>query len=89
MRIKIVPVANVASETRTVSQPTKTRYDINPGTIFPLTPKTARDRTMVGAFDFLPARELNPTSKNERTVPMIAAKVACQKEIPKPRKKEP
>ena len=55
----------------------------------PFTPKTARERTIVGAFDFFPARELKPTSKNERTVPIIAAKVACQKEIPKPRKNEP
>jgi hypothetical protein len=44
---------------------------------------------MVGALDFLPARELKPTNRKERTVPMIAAKVACQNEIPNPRKNEP
>jgi hypothetical protein len=44
---------------------------------------------MVGAFERLPAREEIATTKNEPTVPMIAARVACQKEIPKPRKKEP
>ena len=52
-------------------------------------PKAARDKTMVGALDRFPARELKPTSRNERTVPIIAAKVACQNEIPKPRKNEP
>jgi len=55
----------------------------------PLTPKVARDRTIVGAFDFFPASELIPTSKKERTVPTNAAAVACQKEIPNPKKKEP
>jgi len=44
---------------------------------------------MVGAFDRLPASELTPTSKNDPTVPMMAAQVACQKEIPKSRKKAP
>jgi hypothetical protein len=44
---------------------------------------------MVGAFDFLPASELTPTRRKERTVPRIAAKVACQKEIPNPKKNEP
>jgi hypothetical protein len=43
----------------------------------------------VVALDFFPAKELNPTSKNERTVPIIAAKVACQNEIPKPKKNDP
>ena len=60
-----------------------------PGITLPRTPNVARERTIVGAFDFLPARELIPTSENERTVPRTAARVACQKEIPKPRKKEP
>jgi hypothetical protein len=62
---------------------------MNPGMTLPFTPKTARERTIVGAFDFFPASELNPTNKKDRTVPMIAAKVACQKEMPKPRKNEP
>jgi hypothetical protein len=44
---------------------------------------------MVGAFDFFPASELNPTTKKERTVPIIAAKVACLKDIPNPRKNAP
>ena len=44
---------------------------------------------MVGAFDRLPAMELTPTSKNEPTVPITAAQVACQKDMPKPRKNEP
>jgi hypothetical protein len=49
----------------------------------------ARDKTIVGAFDFLPASELKPTRRKERTVPTIAANVACQNEIPNPRKKAP
>ena len=56
---------------------------------FPLVPKEARERTIVGAFDFFPARELTPTSRKERIVPRIAATVACQKEMPKPRKNDP
>jgi hypothetical protein len=88
-RTKTVPVAKVASETNTVSQPTKIKYESAPGMRLPFTPKVARDRTIVGAFDFLPARELTPTRRKERTVPIIAAKVACQKEMPKPKKKEP
>ena len=55
----------------------------------PFTPNVARDKTIVGAFDFLPASELIPTKRNERTVPKKAAIVACQKEIPKPKKNEP
>ena len=44
---------------------------------------------MVGALDRLPASELKPTNKNESMVPIKAAAVACQNEIPNPRKKEP
>jgi hypothetical protein len=44
---------------------------------------------MVGALDFFPAIELSPTNRNERTVPSTAARVACQKDIPKPKKKDP
>ena len=88
-RINIVPVASVASETKTVSQPTKTRYERKPGTRFPLIPNTARDKTIVGALDLLPASELKPTKRKERIVPIKAAAVACQKEMPKPRKNEP
>jgi hypothetical protein len=79
----------VLARRTTVSQPTKIRYERAPGKRFPFTPKVARDKTIVGAFDFLPASELTPTSKNERTVPRSAASVACQNEIPKPRKKDP
>jgi hypothetical protein len=57
--------------------------------MLPLTPKEARASTMVGAFERLPASELTPTRRNDAMVPMIAAKVACLNEIPKPRKKEP
>ena len=88
-RVKTVSVASVASETRTVSQPTKIKYESKPGTTFPLTPKAARESVIVGAFARLPARELIPTKKKDATVPIIAAKVACQNDIPNPRKKEP
>ena len=44
---------------------------------------------MVGAFARLPAREEMPTNRNEPTVPITAAIVACQNEIPKPKKNEP
>ena len=57
--------------------------------MLPLTPNEARARTIVGAFERLPASELIPTRRNDAIVPIMAAKVACLKEIPKPRKKEP
>ena len=88
-RVKTVSVASVASATRTVSQPTKIKYEKRPGTIFPLTPKAARESVIVGALARLPASELIPTKKKEPIVPITAASVACQKEIPKPRKNEP
>jgi hypothetical protein len=85
----MVPVARVASETKTVSQPTKTRYERKLGTRFPFIPNTARDKTIVGALERFPANELNPTKEKERIVPITAAQVACQKETPNPRKKAP
>src|SRR5487761_2592584 len=60
-RAKMVSVARVASETSTVSQPTKIKYESRPGTILPRTPKAARERVIVGALDFFPANELTPT----------------------------
>jgi hypothetical protein len=57
--------------------------------MLPRTPKVARERTIVGALDFFPASELTPTKAKERVVPIRAAKVACQNEMPNPRKKEP
>ena len=86
---KTVPVARVARETKTVSHPTKIKYERNPGTMLPLTPKEARANTIVGAFERLPAKELIPTKKKEQIVPMIAAHVACLNEMPNPKKKEP
>ena len=82
-------MASVASETSTVSQPTKTRYESTPGMTFPFTPNAARDRVMVGALDRLPASEETPTKIKEAITPIMAAQVACQKEIPKPKKKDP
>ena len=89
IRSNTVPVAKVASDTKTVSQPTSNKYVKAPGNTLPFTPKAARERTIVVALDFFPAKELKPTSKKESTVPAIAAKVACQNEIPNPKKKEP
>ena len=86
---KTVPEAKVAKETRTVSHPTKIKYESTPGIRLPRTPKAARESTIVGALDFFPARELTPTKRNERIVPTIAARTVCQNEIPKPRKKAP
>ncbi|CAB4727922.1 unannotated protein [freshwater metagenome] len=43
----------------------------------------------MGAFARLPARDETPTSKKLPIVPITAAAVACQKEIPNPRKNEP
>ena len=57
--------------------------------MLPFTPKDALDKTIVGAFDLLPAKELIPTNKNDPIVPIKAATVACLKDIPKPRKKAP
>jgi hypothetical protein len=79
----------VARETKTVSQPTKIKYDKKPGNRFPLTPNAALDNVMVGALARLPARDEIATNEKLPRVPMIAAAVACQKEIPKPRKKDP
>ena len=56
---------------------------------FPLTPKAARDKVIVGALLRLPAKDEIATNANEPMVPIIAANVACQKDIPKPRKNEP
>ena len=88
-RSKIVPVASVAIDTRTVSHPTKTTYERKPGSRFPLTPKVARLRTIVGTLYFLPASELTPTRRKDKTVPINAAAVACQKFKPKPNRNAP
>ena len=84
-----MPVAKVANETNTVSQPTNTKYESKPGNTLPLTPNAARESVMVGALELLPANELTPTRAKEPTVPTTAAIVACQNEIPKPRKNAP
>jgi hypothetical protein len=44
---------------------------------------------MVGALLRFPASDEIATNANEPSVPIIAASVACQKEIPNPRKNEP
>ena len=72
IRVKTVPVARVAKETKTVSQPTKIKYERSPGTTLPFTPKDARVSTIVGALERFPANELMPTRKKEAIVPIIA-----------------
>ena len=54
-----------------------------------MTPNAARESVIVGALERLPAMELTPTKIKDPTVPMIAAQVACQKEMPNPKKNEP
>ncbi len=44
---------------------------------------------MVGALARLPAKEDIATNEKLPSVPITAAVVACQKEIPNPRKKDP
>ena len=44
---------------------------------------------MVGAFARLPARDEIATREKLPRVPIIAAVVACQKDMPKPRKNDP
>jgi len=44
---------------------------------------------MVGAFALLPARDEIATREKLPRVPIIAAAVACQKDMPNPRKKDP
>ena len=51
--------------------------------------KAALDKVIVGAFARLPARDEIPTKKKLLTVPITAAKVACQNEIPNPKKNKP
>jgi hypothetical protein len=87
--VKTVSEANVARDTKTVSQPTKIKYDKKPGNRFPLTPNAAREIVIVGAFARLPARDEIATNEKLPIEPITAAVVACQKEIPKPRKKDP
>jgi len=54
------------------------------GSLFPCTPNAARDSTSVGADPRLPATAMNPTSRNDTTMPTAPATQACQNEIPNP-----
>jgi hypothetical protein len=87
--VNTVEVARVASETSTVSQPTVRIHDSTDGTRLPSTPKAARLSTSVGAEPRLPAIATSPQSRNETTIPTTPATSACQKEMPKPKRKEP
>ena len=83
-RWNTVAVASVASTVSTISQPTLRIQETIVGSLFPCTPKAARDSTSVGADPRLPATAMNPTSRNETTIPISPATQACQKEMPNP-----
>jgi hypothetical protein len=87
--VKTVDVASVARETRTVSQPTVRIQESTAGTLLPLTPNAARLSTRVGAEPRFPAIATRPQSRNETTMPTMPATTACQKEMPKPNRKDP
>ena len=70
---------------RKVSQPIETSHEMTPGTFCPCTPKAARDRIMVGAEPRLPAIAMMPQRAKDTTTPMTVTRIACQKEMPKPR----
>ena len=59
------------------------------GRLPPRTPSGGRRRTIVGADPRLHARETNPPSRNESTVPIRPAIKACQNDTPNPRMNEP
>src|SRR4051794_30321046 len=82
-------VASVASETSAVSQPTVSTQESTDGTRLPLTPNAARLSTSVGADPRLPAMATRPQSRNDTTIPMTPATIACQNEMPKPSRNEP
>ncbi len=86
---KTVAVASDDRETRTVSQPTSSSHERNVGRAFPVTPNAARLSTIVGADPRLPASATTPQSANDATMPMTAAIVACQNEMPNPTMNEP
>ncbi len=77
-------MASVASTVSTISQPTFSIHDTSAGSLLPCTPNAARDSTSVGADPRLPATAMNPTSRNETTMPITPATQACQNEMPKP-----
>src|ERR1700678_1658283 len=83
-RWNTVAVASVASTVSTISQPTLSTHDTSAGGLLPGPPKAPRDNTRVGADPRLPATAMNPTSRNETTIPITPATQACQNEIPKP-----
>ena len=82
--LKIVAVASVARIARKVSHPIEVSQEMTPGTFCPVTPKAARDRTMVGAEPRLPAIAISPQSRNDTTTPTTVTSTACQNEISNP-----
>ena len=69
---------------RKVSQPIEVSQEMTPGSFWPLTPKAARDSTMVGADPRLPAIAMMPQRANETITPTTVTSTACQNEMPKP-----
>ena len=87
--VKTVAVASTASAVSTVSQPTVRSQESTETSRLPLTPNTARLSTIVGADPRLPARAMNPQSRNEMMMPTTPTIVACQNEMPNPSRNEP
>src|SRR5215469_14302501 len=77
-----VAIASVASTTRMISHPTFSSHDTSDGSLLPCTPNAARDSTSVGADPRLPATAMNPTSRNDTTIPIRPATHACQNDKP-------
>ena len=55
------------------------------GHLLSLHAEAARDRIMVGAEPRLPAIAMMPQRAKDTTTPMTVTRIACQKEMPKPR----
>ena len=66
-----------------INQPIDTSHEITPGTFWPVTPKAARLRIIVGALPRLPAIAMTPHSAKDTTIPTSATSTPCQKEMPK------
>ena len=59
------------------------------GAALPRTPKAALLMIIVGAEPRLPARDTNPTSRNDAMMPVIPAATACANDSRKPRRNAP
>ena len=78
----IVAVASTAMIARNVSHPIEVSHEMTPGTFWPVTPKAARERIIVGAEPRLPAIAMTPHRANETVMPTTATRTPCQNETP-------